>query len=355
MKKLLLLLVIVVGSVALWNYAKPDAVKKLSTVISKNEQQTQIIPQDQAKEYMFVPYWSFTKSIEGNSDAYIYFGVGINNIGIDQQDVGYKNIKKFTQLAPKNKEKILVVRMLDKNINAAILKDEALQRKIASETARLAAQNDFSAVLLDYETSAFGFDSTTNSITSFYQLFSQQVKAKGQKFFVTVYGDTYFRARPYDIKKISDISDKVFVMAYDFSKSRGNPGPNFPFSGKEIYGYDFAEMIDDFQKDVDNKKLIIVLGYFGYDWHIDKEGNALASGVPLSTNEIVKEFLTSCEQKNCIFERSLEGSEPYVKYADSEGVDHVVWFEDEKSVTKKKELLKSKGILETGAWAYSYF
>lgn len=355
MKKILLLLVIVVGSIALWNYAKPEAVKKITTVVSQKEQQAQITPQSKSKEYMFVPYWSFTKSIDGDSDAYIYFGVGVNSTGIDYQDVGYKSIRKFTQLSPKNREKVLALRMTDKNMNAAILKDEVLQEKIASQTAELAVENNFSAVLLDYETSAFGFDSTTNSITSFYNLFSKQVKDKGQNFYVTLYGDTYFRARPYDINKISNIADKVFVMAYDFSKSRGNPGPNFPFAGKEIYGYDFEKMIEDFQKDVDNQKLVIVLGYFGYDWHTDKEGNALASGVPLSTNEIVKEFVSSCEEKNCILDRSPAGAEPFVKYADSEGTDHIVWFEDEKSVIKKKELLKSKGILETGAWAYSYF
>ncbi len=355
MKKALLLSAVVVGSILLWNYAKPEAVRKIATVISKKEQQVKITSQTQNKEYMFVPYWSFTKSIDGTSDAYIYFGIGVNDSGIDQQDVGYKSLKKFTQLVPPGKEKILAVRMLDKNINAAILKNEALQRKIASDTAELAAKNQFSAVLLDYETSAFGFESTTNSITSFYQLFSKEIKDRGQVFYVTIYGDTYFRARPYDIKKIANVSDKVLVMTYDFSKSRGNPGPNFPFSGKETYGYDFGKMIDDFQKDVDNEKLIIVLGYFGYDWHTDKEGNALASGVPLSTNQIVKEFVTSCEYKNCVLNRSDEGAEPYVKYTDNEGVDHVVWFEDEQSMAKKKELLKSKGILETGVWAYSYF
>ena len=354
MKKILLLVIVVVGSIALWNYAKPDA-KKISNVITKNEPEKQVIPQKQSTRYIFVPYWSFTTSIEEKADSYIYFGVGVNSLGVDRQDQGYKGIKKFIQLSPKNKEKILAVRMTDKNLNAAVLKDLSLQRKIASEASELAVQNGFSAILLDYETSAFGFDSTTNNITSFYQLFSQTAKKSGKSFYVTLYGDTYFRARPYDIKKISEVSDKVLVMAYDFSKSRGNPGPNFPFANKETYGYDFGKMIEDFQKDVDNQKLVIVVGYFGYDWHTDKEGNALASGVPLSTNEIKKEFVTSCKFDDCILNRSPEGDEPFVKYIDKDGTSHVVWFEDENSVAKKKEMLRSKGILEMGDWAYSYF
>lgn len=356
MKKVLILLSIVVGSFFLWNYAKPEEIEKTLKTIEESVSAPKIIPQGKIKEYIFVPYWSFDKSfVTDSSYSLIYFGLGVDENGILEDDQGYKKMKSFVSLTPSSDERILAVRMTDKFINAQVIKDVAVQEKIASTAVELALENDFDGVLLDYETSAFGFESTTKNISSFYSLVSEKVKSSNLLFYVTLYGDNYFRARPYDVRHIGKISDKVILMAYDFSKSRGNPGPNFPLFDNRLYGYDFSQMVDDFQKDVDNQKLAVALGYFGYDWIVDTDGTATSNGVPLSTNEIRKTFVDECKFEECFFNRNSDSYEPSVFYKDEDGDEHVIWFEDEQSVAKKKELLRQKGILETAAWAYSYY
>lgn len=358
-KKFLLVAIIILGSIFLWKYvaaapSKPVLQNSIKSQVVQADLPS-IIPQISKKSYLFVPYWSYGKTIDSSGfDTLIYFGVGVNSHGLETDDKGFENLPSFIKETD-SKEKILTVIMVDKDINTEVLKNEALQKKIATQVSSLAIKNNFDSVLLDYETSAFGFDSTTKIITSFYQLFAQEVHASNLQFDVTLYGDTYFRARPYDIKKISGLADKVFIMAYDFSKSNGNPGPNFPLSGKEVYGYDFPTMISDFQKDVPNKKLIVTLGYFGYDWRVDNQKNALVSGIPLSLNEIAGKFIDKCEYKKCSLKRELKTQEPSIEYIDESGDNHMVWFEDEVSINKKEEFLKSKGILMTAAWAYSYF
>ncbi len=357
-KTVLLVLAVIIGSVLLWNYAKSDnpAVQKITKTVRKEQQTPHIVPQKSEKRYLFVPYWSFGKTITTDSEySLIYFGAGVNMNGIEANDKGYSNIAPFIKLTPNASERILAIRMVDKTINSAIIKNSLLEEKIASQAVELAIKNKFDGVLLDYETSAFGFESTTNNISSFYKLFAKKAHDSNLKFYVSLYGDTYFQSRPFDVKAIGVVADKVLIMAYDFSKSGGNPGPNFPFSGREKYGYDFAKMIDDFQKDVDNQKLIVILGYFGYDWRVDKNGNALSSGVPLSTIEITKEFIDKCGYKTCNLNREPVSYEPSIRYQDEGGAGHIVWFEDDKSIAKKKDFLKGKGILETAAWAYSYF
>lgn len=356
MKKILLLvLAVIIGSILLWNYAKTDEVIKIVT--KKVEEQThQIDLQKKKVEYIFIPYWSFTKTIVTDSEnSLIYFGLGANENGIETQDQGYTKMATFLKLTPNARERILAIRMTDKNINARVLKSLSSQEKIASEAVTIASENGFDGVLLDYETSAFGFDSTTKNITSFYRLFSDKTKQAGLAFSVSLYGDTYFRARPYDVKSIGELSDKVLIMTYDFSKSRGNPGPNFPLIDDGKYGYDLSKMTDAFQKDVDNKKLIVTLGYFGYDWRIDREGVAVAGGVPLSTNEIENEFVKECEYDSCTMNRSKATDEPSIEYVDENGESHIIWFEDTLSANKKIEFLKNKGILEIASWAYSYY
>ncbi len=355
--KVFLILAVLVGSIVLWNIAKPDSSPKLSkTTISPTVVLPSIIPQKTQKQYLFVPYWSFGKTIDNNGfDSLIYFGVGVNNNGIELKDKGYENLSAFVTKTQNAKERILAVRMVDKNINADILKNLKTQESIASAAVSLATKNNFTGVLLDYETSALAFDSTTKNITSFYKLLSQKAHDNNLQFYVSLYGDTYFRARPFDIKQIGLISDKVLIMAYDFSKSSGNPGPDFPLADNGTYGYSFSKMVDDFQKDVVNEKIVIILGYFGYDWRVDNKEIALAAGIPLTTGEITKEFITKCSFKKCSLNRVQNTDEPSIRYIDESGENHIVWFEDDVSIAKKKEFSKSKGILETAAWAYSYY
>ena len=351
-------LAVLVGSFILWNYAKGDSlpVKKQTTPAKVYQSALKIIPQNKEKQYVFVPYWSFGKTITIDSqDSLIYFGIGVNEKGIELNDKGYENLSSFTSKTPNVKEKILAVRMTDKNINAEVLKSLLTQEKIASVAVSLALKNNFKGILLDYETSAFAFDSTTKNITSFYELVSNKAHANNLLFYVSLYGDTYFQSRPFDIKQIGALSDKVLIMAYDFTKSRGNPGPNFPLNDNKTYGYNMGKMVDDFQKDVQNEKLVVTFGYFGYDWRVDAKENALASGIPMSTNEIKKEFITKCSFKKCSFNRIESTDEPYIKYVDESNENHIIWFEDEVSIAKKKEFLKTKGILQIAAWAYSYY
>ena len=357
MKKLLLVTAVLIGSFFLWNIAKSGPVKQIT---QKNSTKTvaniSISPQKVPRDYLFVPYWSFTKNIVTDSEySLIYFGVGVNTTGLELNDKGYENLNKFITQTPNARERILAIRMVDKTINAEVIKNDILEEKIASQAVTLALKNKFDGVLLDYETSAFGFESTTKNILAFYKLFSKKTHSSNLKFYVSLYGDTYFQSRPYDVKAIGEVSDKVIIMAYDFSKSNGNPGPGFPLTGKAQYGYDFEKMIDDYQKDVANDKLVVALGYFGYDWRVDTKGNAVAAGIPLSTSEITKEFVTKCGFEQCNLTRNQNTQESTIKYTDDSGENHIIWFEDELSINRKKQFLKSKGIVETAAWAYSYY
>lgn len=311
-------------------------------------------PEAKEKTFIFIPYWSFNKTIDSeNYDSLIYFGIGVNKEGIDTNDPGYKKIKAFKDASNTQKERILVVRMTNSATNTDILKNEESKKRIIKDSIQIAKENSFNGVLLDFETSAFGFDTTIKRNTDFYSEFSQSVKKEKLLFYISVFGDNYFQSRAYDLKEISKSADRVIVMAYDFHKARSNPGPNFPFDQKDIYGYDFKKMIEDFQKDVLRDKLVIAFGYFGYDWKVDKEGNSIETALPLSLFQMEERFGKDCKLQDCIVKKNsaLESNAAY-KEGDNQ---HVVWFEDRESVQKKVKYLQSQGILQTAAWAYSYF
>jgi spore germination protein YaaH len=309
------------------------------------------------KRFIFVPYWTFQTSIS-NIDTYdqlIYFGVGVDENGIITNDAGYAKVATFIENTPSTKERLLTIRMLNSVTNAEVIKNTKLQDSIIKESLELAQQYDFDGIVLDFEMNAIPFEKVINRITGFYERSSEAYHNKSLKFYVTAYGDTFYRVRPYDMEKIGKASDGVIIMAYDFHKANGTPGPNFPLFGKNIYGYDFAEMIDEFSQSVGVEKLFVTFGLYGYDWSVDKDGKSLGKASSLSLNKIHQNFVTSCDYKDCVITRDKHSLEQNIRYSDEANIRHSIWFEDLESIEKKRAFLAEKGILSHGYWAYSYY
>lgn len=305
---------------------------------------------------IFVPYWSFTSVINANEfDQVFYFGIAVNETGINTQEKGYTKLAQFASAIPKEKETILVVRMINQENNFSVLKNEKVQKDIVNQTLLLANKYDFDGIALDLEVSSLPFESITKQINTFTKLFYGSAKKESLQFDVLLYGDTFAKIRPYDVSVLRNYADHILLMAYDFHKAGSDPGPNFPFGGKDRYGYDFQTMTTDFLNLVPKEKLGVVFGMFGYDWTVDDQGESVGQAVSLSLNQAQRRFVNGCQFAQCSLKRDETSAETKVEYVDQKGQKHVVWFEDEESVAKKQEFLKQKGITNVSFWAYSYF
>ncbi len=147
------------------------------------------------------------------------------------------------------------------------------------------------------EVNGLPFDSLLKQINSYVADFAKEAKGNNLSFSMTMYGDTFYRLRPFDVKTLAKSVDMIYVMAYDFHKSGGNPGPNFPLYGKETYGYDFQTMTEDFLKIVPKEKLSIIFGMFGYDWVVGEKGTAVQNGEAISTGKVAATYLQKCAYK----------------------------------------------------------
>lgn len=305
---------------------------------------------------LFVPYWGLGDGkLDAKYDKYLYFGITPGKNGIDRNEAGFNNIDSFIEALPRNSEKQIVVRMIDSNSNFAILKDPERQKVVINDSFAIAKDNGFSGIVLDLEISAVPFDSLVKQINDFTNIYYTEAKNKNIKFSLMFYGDSFYRLRPFDVKVLSRNADDFLIMAYDFSKARGNPGPNFPLNGKETYGYDMTRMTENFLQYLPPEKTSVVFGLFGYDWTVDDKGNALTSGKAKTYLEIKKEFLNNCKHKECVVKRKNDSSETEINYTDENKKKHIVWFEGTDSVMDKERYLKSKGISNFSFWAYSYF
>lgn len=239
----------------------------------------------------------------------------------------------------------------------------------------------FNGVVIDLEIAGIATDNLVNKINQLIEKLSNQAKENSLKFLIAVYGDTFYRHRPYDINFFVKHSDEIMIMAYDFSKSYGQPGPNFPFSGRDKFGYDFQMMIDDFLKVVPAEKLTVIFGMFGYDWLVDEKKRPITAAKALTLKQIKEKFFkkqdeiggddnqrfiqVNCSLANCLAQRDQEAKEMEIDYTfsrdqpDETGIYlidyHNVWFEDEESVAIKIKFLEEKGIESIAYWSYGYF
>lgn len=341
-----------------------------ATVLHSAEQDTQTVPStlkivtptpsvtSHASRSLFVPYWSLrNESIDASLyDQLIYFGITTNTNGIDTKEKGYQELPQFFKVSDTKIKKILTLRMITQDTNFTILKNKQLQKHIIDQTITVAKTNRFDGILVDLEVSSFPFQSVVSDIDDFVNAFHSSAQQKKLQFDLALFGDTFYRIRPYDLPELAKQSDMIYIMSYDFHKAGGAPGPNFPLSGQKQYGYDFKTMVTDFLNFVPKEKLAIVFGMFGYDWLVDDAGKAANTAKSRSLLEMQQLFINSCLFSRCsVLRDSSQSAEMHVTYTDNDGGLHDVWFEDQASVTKKEMYLKQKGITSFAFWAYSYF
>lgn len=326
---------------------------------SSNKKETiSEIPLKEIQKSIFIPYWALNsdKKLEiYDYQKIIYFRIATNEKGIDKEDIGYRRLKTFSDLSGNFSKKYLAIRMVNSSLNLKVLKNKNLQLEIIKQSIDLAKENSFKGLVLDFEISALSFESVIKDINEFYKKYYDLSKKESLEFLFTIYGDTFYRGRPYDVGYLAGNSDGVLIMAYDFHKYKGNPGPNFPYSGKEIYGYDFKTMIKDFSEKVPAEKITVILGMFGYDWIVDDKNQPVNTAKSLSFGEIKNKFPDKCEFKNCSSIKDKESLETKINYFDFNNNKHVIWFEDEDSAEQKADYIRQNGVNSVGFWAYSYF
>lgn len=350
MKKIVIIALFLIGACTIYVYKNsrntnlPTAIKPLIKAESNK-----IV----RRSSIFIPYWALGKGEYAISshDSYYYFGIAVDQNGVNKSDPGYTGLGQFN--CPKTKKCYLVIRMLNNDANTGILKDTQTQEKIIKYTLDISDIYNFSGVALDLELSGL-FDATvTVQINSFVQRYYTSAKKNYKTLSFIIYGDNYFRRRPYDISFIGKHTDEVVIMAYDFHKSYGEPGPNFPYQDKNIWGYDFQQMISDFKADVQAEKLTVIFGMYGYDWTLNEQGLPLKKGGAVTINQINK--ILNSKPQTLIKSQNPNSKEKKIEYTDEENQKHVIWYEDEESAEVKRLYLMEEGIGSVSYWAWSYF
>ncbi len=156
----------------------------------------------------------------------------------------------------------------------------------------------------------------------------------------------------YDIAYLSQYSDGLFIMAYDFHYAGSSvAGPVSPTVPSSFWGeYSVAKTIGSYKVyGADPKKMILGIPYYGYDWP------TVSGDIGSSTTGYGSAVIFYYAKQNANTYGRLWDTyslTPWYRYYSTEW--HQCWYDDSLSIDIKLGLVVDSGLAGAGCWALGY-
>ena len=138
----------------------------------------------------------------------------------------------------------------------------------------------------------------------------------------------------YNYLALGELVDKIIIMAYDYHWPGGPPGAIAPLNWVQ-------DVIDYAIINIPLEKIILGIGFYGYEWVINSEEPGRGLTYPQ---------IKSLQLKyNTMIEWDQDSSSPYLRYQESQQ-EHEIWFENMVSIKEKIKLVKSYQLAGAAFW-----
>ena len=255
-------------------------------------------------------------------------------------------LDNFKQIAANNDTSLMMVvtNLADGEFNAelgrTVLTDENLQNKLLDQIVVTAKEVGFSDVHFDME---FLPRELKENYNQFLRKAKQRLSQEGLLMSTALAPKTsaeqegaWYEAHDYAAH--GEIADFVVLMTYEWGYSGGPPRAVSPI-GPVTEVVDFALSV------MPANKILLGQNLYGYDWTLPYEpGGEFAKAVsPQRAIQIARE-------NNVPISYDEEEQAPYFTYTSQSGEEHEVWFEDARSIQRKFDLIKDRGLLGISYW-----
>lgn len=368
-----------------YNIISPLAFNSASLFSVENPISTNIPAKNEHEIFGFGPYWNFDKMDKVDFSAlttFAYFDIPVDGQGnMDTGGPGYqtfisKNATELFEKAHKNGTRVVVTftQMNNGDINA-LMENEDAQNDFINNSTNLVKNRGLDGINVDFEYTGDSGPYYRNQFSRFVTKLAEKMhqKVPGSKVTVSVYASAVKDPKIYDIKTLSDKSDGIFMMAYDFATlSSDTAMPTSPLDGHKEgkYWYDISTAVNDFLKVMPPEKLILGLPWYGYEYPVNSPtvNAATYQGYyyyywvgwrrysayyqPPSTVQTYANAQDSITVKSSGWDNY--GKVGWKAYIDGEGIWRMVFMEDTKSLKLKYDFAKDKKLAGVGIWALGF-
>lgn len=141
-----------------------------------------------------------------------------------------------------------------------------------------------------------------------------------------------------DYAALGAVADEVLLMTYEWGYKYGPPMAVAPLNMvRRVLDYAITE--------IEPSKMNLGIANYGYDWPL-----------PFVQGETAARTIGNVEAVQIAIRYGAEiqfdeiAQSPYFNYTDEEGTEHVVWYEDVRSLEQKYDLLNEYGLNGIGVW-----
>lgn len=226
------------------------------------------------------------------------------------------------------------------NLIHQVVTNEAAADRLLNSLAVLMQEKGYGGIDIDFE---YILASDRDAFTAFVQRAAQIIHPFGFSVSValapkTSAGQKGLLYEGKDYAAIGDAADEVLLMTYEWGYKYGPPMAVAPINMvRRVLDYAVTE--------IEPAKINIGIANYGYDWPL-----------PFVRGETEARTIGNVEAVQIAIRYGAEiefdelAQSPYFSYVDEEGTEHVVWFEDVRSLEQKYALLPEYGLRGIGVW-----
>lgn len=323
-------------------------------------------PQKTKSEYKvvgFLPTWMIGKTITYGKelDSLIFLGVGVDEKGNLIWETQANKIESEDYIKIKNEIKrnggtnILGIKLFEDDLLEKLMADKQAQKRLIDQLKTEIIKGGFDGVNVDFE-----YQSSPVKVLApeFIEFLGELKRANLGEISLDVFVNTLIKGDKISIVKLMDNVDEIIVMAYDFHRpGMDYTGPVAPIRSPigERSIWETVERINILG--IESKKIIFAYPLYGYEWKTETNeyGAKINRGwyQMASLRRLEEEILPSMATMSGQINWDETSMTPWLSFVE-DGEIRQIYYENEKSLKIKMDLVKQAKLKGVGFWALGY-
>ena len=334
--------------------------------------------------YGFLPYWNISSDLQLHSALtdlnYFRLLVGENGYLIKENnaeasEIGWQRLNNETwqNLAnnwqqgspnPYDRRLALTVFLDDSTVLSKVLNDESLRDNLVSDLNIFLSQNQqFSEINLDFEYFGVSDENLRLGMNDLLAKLRLLIATNHPKVRLTidVFGKSAERSSGlYDWQAVKEYVDYVILMAYDYkTRSSSQPGPVAPTLGAAVWGgNDVMTSLNLLLQKIPPYQVLLGIPFYGYQWQVTSLDIHEARTYPETGETVsyrrVRDLLAKAQENSITTSWDGDSLTPYLSYTKEDNTKYLLFYEDDRSLQYKLDLVKDMNLGGIAIWALGY-
>jgi len=221
----------------------------------------------------------------------------------------------------------------------SVLRDTVKRQRLIDEVMRTVEAKGFHGVDLDFE---YVRREDSDLYVGFAAELAERLHAAGRYLSAALAPKVYAEQRGllyegHDYRRLGEVLDLTLLMTYEWGYTYGPPLAVAPL-------YEVRRVLEYGLTEIPAEKILMGIPNYGYDWTLPYRQGGMARSIsnPRAV-ELAWQYGAEIQYDNA-------AQAPFFYYTTPEGADHVVWFEDLRSMRAKYDLCAELGLRGLTFW-----